>query len=103
MFFDFHEVSCVHVAKNDDFFRKGEVSTTLLASSPVIELGLEAVISSEATWQNASNCLRIYFLHNCVEDKEVHLHLELAVVSGPLRGSRHTGRTHEMRVVAALK
>ena len=109
MCFDFHEVSCAQVTKNDDFYRKGEVSTTPFALSPVIELGLEAVISSEATWQKASSCLPINFLQNCEKDQEVHMYIyphlqvELAVVSGPLRGSRHAGRTREMRVSVSIE
>ena len=40
-----------------------------------------------------------------MKDQEVHLHsqVELAVVSGPLRGSQRAGQTREMRVVASIE
>ena len=91
-------------------FQKGEVSTIKLwawspLSLPLNELGLEAVTSSEATRQKTSNCLPIDFLYNCVKGHEVYpyLQVELAVVSGPLRGSRHAGRTREMRVSVSIE
>lgn len=91
-------------------FQKGEVSTIKLWAwspllSPVNELGLEAVTSSKATRQKTSNCLPINVQHNCVKDHEVYpyLQVELAVVSGPLRGARDAGRTREMHVVASIE
>ena len=40
-----------------------------------------------------------------MKDHEVYpyLQVKLTVVSGPLRGARHAGRTREMRVVATIE